>query len=453
MALHTSTVDFPNWQVTEEQLDAAKRPIVIEKAVEAMALRCMRPIEVLLTSTQLFDSARFVPVVGLPNIVLGDWSTERLLLTVEVRKKNVLFIAPGEHLADVYNSHRSGQMTAAECRKVKCCVEQAFGYMYHNKLQHGVLTTYEQTWVFSRKRDSPLSLSISSTIDARTAGDGVTWRRAISFIAQLATSVAQMPTPSPAFVRTSPRTSRSASRSSSHAPSPYIRSPLASPTASRPSSPASARPGAGGSNQPDSGPSVPPSSQRPIRDAQLTDDTITESDILSFDSAPLFQLDVDMTLAVPLGTGRTGSTFLGTVGDLPAAIKIVDPVKKGGVALHALERECRVYHDLLDLQGTAVARVIGRGVMGGMFPFLATEPIVSPGRIAEWGPSEHLLAQEALSGLHAAGYLHGDVRKQNVLFHDDPAGGQRRALLIDLETARRASSGELAGEMLALTTL
>ncbi|KAJ3179783.1 hypothetical protein HDU87_002351 [Geranomyces variabilis] len=331
-------------------------------------------------------------------------------------------------------------MTAAECRNVKCCVEQAFGYMYHNKLQYGVLSTYEQTWVFARKRDSPLSLSISSTIDARTAGDGVTWRRAISFIAQLATSMAQMPTPPPASGRTSPRTSRSASRSSSRARSPYLRSPLASPTASRPSSPASAQPGARGSNQ-------------PIRDAQLTDDTITESDTLSFDSAPLFQLDVDMTLAVPLGTGRTGSTFLGTVDDLPAAIKIVDPVKKGGVVLHALERECRVYHDLLDLQGTAVARVIGRGVMGGMFPFLATEPIVSPGRIAEWGPSEHLLAQEALSGLHAAGYLHGDVRKENVLFHDDPAGGQRRALLIDLETARRASSDELADEMLALAAL
>ncbi|KAJ3161566.1 hypothetical protein HDU88_007299 [Geranomyces variabilis] len=344
-------------------------------------------------------------------------------------------------------------MTAAECRNVRCCVEQAFGYMYHNKLQYGVLTTFEQTWVFSRKRDSPLSLSISSTIDARTAGNGVTWRRAIAFIAQLATSVAQMPTPPPpASVRTSPRTSR---RSSSHAPSPYTRSPLVSPTASRPSSPPSAPPGAGGSsNQPNSGPSVPPSSQRPIRDAQLTDDTIAESDGLLFDTAPLFQLDVDMTLAVPLGTGRTGTTYLGTVDDLPAAIKLVDPVKKGGVALHALERECRVYHDLLDLQGTVVARVIGRGVMGGMFPFLATEPIVPPGRIAEWGPSEHLLAQEALSGLHAAGHLHGDIRKQNVLFYDDPAvGGQRRALLIDLETARRASSDELADEMLTLAAL
>ncbi|KAJ3145316.1 hypothetical protein HDU89_007173 [Geranomyces variabilis] len=385
--------------------------MIEEKAVEAMALRCMSPIEELLTSTQGFDSARIVPVVGLPDIVLGDWSTERLLLTVEVRKKNVLFIAPDEHLADVYNAHRSGQMTAAECRNVKCCVEQAFGYMYHNKLQYGVLTTYEQT---QRRYVAP----------------------SYSFITQIATSVAQMPTPPPpaserdalrevASVRTSPRTSRSASRSSSHAPSPYTRSPLASRTASRPSSPPSARPGAGGSNQPNSGPSVPPSSQRPIRDdAQLTNDTIAESDGLSFDFAPLFQLDVDMTLAVPLGTGRTGTTYLGTVDDLPAAIKILDPVKKGGVALHALERECRVYHDLLDLQGTAVARAIGRGVM------------------------------EALSGLHAAGYLHGDVRKQNVLFYDDPAaGGQRRALLIDLETARRASSDELADERLALATL
>ncbi|KAJ3153486.1 hypothetical protein HDU89_000513 [Geranomyces variabilis] len=109
--------------------------------------------------------------------------------------------APGEHLVDVYNAHRSGQMTAPECRNAKCCVEQAFGYMYHNKLKYGVLTTYEQTWVFSRKRDSPLSLSISSTIDARTAGNGVTWRRAVSFIAQLATSVAQIPTPPPASER------------------------------------------------------------------------------------------------------------------------------------------------------------------------------------------------------------------------------------------------------------
>ncbi|TPX56091.1 hypothetical protein PhCBS80983_g04818 [Powellomyces hirtus] len=448
--LHTSDEPFPDFYLDMNQREIehrAPRPMQEEVNVQEMVVLALKPMtnEILPRIEQgvfigspgeLKDAPK--PVLGIPDLVLANISladlssgisSGTLHMIFEIKKHCVLFIGQDEHLAEVYQRHRLNQRLENECKHVQECVEQCFGYMAHNKIQYGVLSTYVQTWVFYRDVDNPLCLRISATINADTAGPtAITFRRAMGYVASLALGAATLMTPPQSrcissrgsggsSARTTPHTTPRSSRRSSRRSTP-----ITSPTTSPPSSPLSRR-------------TVGSSQSRHGRQRQM-------------DSAD-YELDVDISLDRALGSGRSGTTFFGSIYDLPAAIKMIDPIKKPDTNT-ALAYETDVYARLSSLQGNVIPKVLGRGVIGGMFEFLATEPI-SPGVIREWGDEERRLASLALKGLHDAGYVHGDIRTGNVLF--DGTGPNRRAVLIDLETAREGSESERLEEELAVAAL
>ena len=66
--------------------------------------------------------------------------------------------------------------------------------------------------------------------------------------------------------------------------------------------------------------------------------------------------------------------------------------------------------------------------------------------LAECPPDQQQAARAALSGLHAAGIVHGDVRASNVLFSTE--GGDMRVKLVDFECSQRAcDAAPLRSEM------
>ncbi|RKO91729.1 hypothetical protein BDK51DRAFT_34722 [Blyttiomyces helicus] len=137
-----------------------------------------------------------------------------------------------------------------------------------------------------------------------------------------------------------------------------------------------------------------------------------------------------------LGAGATRSAFRVTAGGVPAVVNIVDlfKVEDGGKVVY---REIEAYTSLIDLQGVAIPRSLEGGNLSGA-GIIAVEEI-TPGKAA--GAKTCGLPAYRSGLLHAKGYIHGDLRLDNLLFAED--GRERRGVWIDLATAKRATAAEV----------
>ncbi|KAI8999154.1 hypothetical protein BC832DRAFT_594845 [Gaertneriomyces semiglobifer] len=391
-----------------------------EKNIEEWIKACLSPWQSFLPDNGRLANASALRTVGLPDLIIGDDEQKRLFATIEVRKHNVLRIEDGEHLAAVYQDVCRNEATN---RNIKRCVEQAFGYMVTNKVQYGAHSTYQQTWIRHRPAENPMHLFISSTINHRTAGREMTFRRCMTYFASLALAADLVPAP-PQSGRTSRRSGRKTTPTTI---------PTHSPTSSPLSNPRHRTPDVISARSSRNCWRSKSRSRRSSRGARGTKRVHVEQ-------------DVDITLGPVLGTGRCGITFAGWLYDTSAAIKLVDPIKRPEAA-KALQHEMEMYEKLSDFQGKVIPKLIGRGVMDGMLEFLAMEPI-NPGVLKVWGEEERSLARAAVGQLHEAGFVHGDIRVQNVLF--EGTGKERRAVLIDLEMVKKGVDADFREDELAL---
>lgn len=97
--------------------------------------------------------------IGEPDIVFHSQGT--LLLVIEVKTRGLL--PRVDSLANKFNEDI--EVIKQDCVPVQSTISpigQIFGYLSHNKLQFGVLTTYQQTWFLRRDRSK---LYVSPTID------------------------------------------------------------------------------------------------------------------------------------------------------------------------------------------------------------------------------------------------------------------------------------------------
>ncbi|RKO85053.1 hypothetical protein BDK51DRAFT_52738 [Blyttiomyces helicus] len=130
-----------------------------------------------------------------------------------------------------------------------------------------------------------------------------------------------------------------------------------------------------------------------------------------------------------LGSGASGTVFLGSIYGEQAAIKFFDINKlpNGESLVHS---ELSAFAALRHLQGEAIAELVDGGIYD-IFGIVATVPI-TPGILS-------------LASIHALGWIHGDFHLPNVLFSG--GGQERKALWVDLEKARIGTVQEREEEM------
>jgi len=149
-----------------------------------------------------------------------------------------------------------------------------------------------------------------------------------------------------------------------------------------------------------------------------------------------------------IGATRYGKVLQGAVGGVPAAIKVFDPRFRG--AAEAMHHEWRVYEHLgsKGAQGACAPRLLLAGELyhtGALFLALSDEgrPLLDQGVL---GAAEREELRKAVRGLHAAGVLHGDLRRANCVCSE---GGVVK--LVDFEASSILPlEGEDLGMVVAL---
>ncbi|KAJ3095821.1 hypothetical protein HDU97_006481 [Phlyctochytrium planicorne] len=145
-------------------------------------------------------------------------------------------------------------------------------------------------------------------------------------------------------------------------------------------------------------------------------------------------------LDTELGIGRCGPVFLAVVDGVQAAVKNTRWATKSNDANVRVMHESSLYERFENLQGIAIPRLLISAHQDGFFVEMVTERALQ-GWKEEWTEEELQSALEALGAIHGEGYIHGDIRRQNVVFTSEG-----KALWIDLETCREGSEEERTSE-------
>lgn len=120
-----------------------------------------------------------------------------------------------------------------------------------------------------------------------------------------------------------------------------------------------------------------------------------------------------------LGHGRCGHVLLAESPNGPVAVKAVP--SSNSKLVPELQREAQAYESLNCLQGDAIPRLFHAGpLLRGSYYGLCLELVgMNLARALKLGVSKERLKQgalEALQKLHAAKFLHGDIRPENICY-------------------------------------
>ncbi|ORY39115.1 hypothetical protein BCR33DRAFT_418229 [Rhizoclosmatium globosum] len=301
----------------------------------------------------------------------------------------------------------------------------------NNGNQYGVLSTWEGTWFMKRGTDASSTLYISNCVKYNSTS--ISFFKALACIAELARH-------SPRFVSASPLQTvlSQGTHSSSFADLYRDVAPLQDLAQNT-----------GPLHTIDASPNQTTSPHVSI--------TISSAESLTHLARLLNQKPFTQgrplcdILGRVLGYGRCGSVYECVIGGVLSAVKSIDPMKKRSEksSHHAILRECNAYDTLSELQSVAIPRlIISTSYYNGMM-LMATE-LGSEGvcKVMDEGRKNSALC--SLRMIHAKGYIRGDIRKENVVFH--LSNGVYKALWIDLETCRLGVTTEFDAEIRAVLT-
>jgi serine/threonine protein kinase len=149
-----------------------------------------------------------------------------------------------------------------------------------------------------------------------------------------------------------------------------------------------------------------------------------------------------------LGQGRCGNVFEGTLRGEKVVIKLCDLWQHPELHKEML-REARTYVELGKLQGHGIPKLKGVGYTAGGLFALMTEFAGWPIKAENLDDKKRQMIVGVLASIHAEGFLHGDLRCENILiehYNDDP-----RITFIDFGFARKFSNHKQSeSEMAAL---
>jgi serine/threonine protein kinase len=146
-------------------------------------------------------------------------------------------------------------------------------------------------------------------------------------------------------------------------------------------------------------------------------------------------------------SGSAGDVMAGVYNGIPAVIKLLGPDSAG---LEAFDREARSYSVLHQEQGEVVPQLLGVGwyPLAGV-RYLAVRRIQgSPlSGLPTIPPSVAAAAVRALERVHRAGgpgFLHGDVRLQNILLEEAAASSDANPRCFIIDFGRASEGGSVA---------
>ncbi|RKO84351.1 hypothetical protein BDK51DRAFT_48341 [Blyttiomyces helicus] len=301
---------------------------------------------------------------------------------------------------------------------VRNSLEQLLGYLVRDKVRFGILTSYERTYFVRREVGNTWSVSRPILGSALTTETTVSFRRAIAYAWSLAV-MGKLPLHG--FNRAM-----------------LFPSPSGSSGLSPPSCGDGGRPDAEG----DVSRSSRTSTSAGYRGQQEAHGSV-EGGSMEAQAAEKAEAEGEEDYAYPTFsiTGARASE-----GAPPRAIS-AGPSEAPPEGL--VDAEILAYSLLEEIQGLAIPRFIEGGSWLGAGVVAVEE--IGPGRVeaAEgWDhltPNDQELARASLQVLYSKGFIHGDLRLDNLLFAD--SDGARRAVWIDLARSRRASAAEIMEEM------
>ncbi|CAG8645552.1 1633_t:CDS:1, partial [Paraglomus occultum] len=379
---------YPN--PTFEQYSRVTNEEAVRRALSSNVLRKLDILGSRRNPPEEFnDHSAMQEITGEPDFILCRYVSDQNvipLIAVEVKTKWVLSFPPG-NLISKYNTeearrqnHQIGDGGCSPLHPVK----QIYGYLGHNCLQYGVLTTYNQSWFLRRPSEPHGNLYISPAI----AIDNVqpTLLQCFAYLILLAhaghTSIAPLSSPALALIPDEPPSKRRRGNRGSRG----SRKPARGSGSGTGSSKGSHHQVAGGRQC---------SSELPrTMKLQLND----------FDRQSV------------LGDGRSGKVFRAIWQKEEVALKICDLSKHPDYEEEMLT-EVEVYYALEDLQGHYIPKLKAAGyAYGKMFFLVATEIVGSPVKVDSLNDQERHEIIKALSQIHVHGFLHRDIRAENILF-------------------------------------
>ncbi|RKO92832.1 hypothetical protein BDK51DRAFT_38292 [Blyttiomyces helicus] len=343
----------------------------------------------------------------------------------ESKKPSVLALRGARSILSAYR---------ARDLNVVCAVNQLYTYLHEYRLTYGSLTTSTETWFVRRSQKDQLEISDIVMRNSATSPVGPSLRRAILFAWSLIQTKPVFDD-HPGF---DPSKHGPGSR-----PFPGSNSGIAPTTSTRTSARLTASRKSAASSS---------SSSSLTGVAAGSSDEPQESDDSGFAGTPTLLKDlsldsVELSREV-VGYGSMGRCLRGLFEGSPAIMKVLE-LGKTERGEQRLANEIEAYGALSALSGQAIGTCLGGGAWGAL-GVLATEEIM-PGRVPgvesmDGFDAEHMgLIVASLRLIHDAGYVHGDVRPQNILFSGE--GSARKALFIDLESAHVAWEGAREDEM------
>lgn len=391
-----------------------------EEVREALNVNVLRVLSATIGSNQTPKEVfrrcpAFKKVQGKPDFILID--DNRLILAIEVKTKWALSVD------DIVETYQDNLKDLAERRaspvSVVDLIKQIYGYMGHNKLQYGVLSTYERTWFLRRPQDNPGELFISEVV--MNTATNPTLLQCLVYIMSLARhdpdSSFPPASPSPPVDDYEPPDEKDDDGDSMHHP------PKGFSSRSRRVGQGRNRGGAG-----ERGGSSNTGKQRAAGDERS--EGVLRLEDFGWDSFDV--IDV-------LGNGRCGTVFGAVLRGEKVAFKLCDLWQYPEYEKEMLT-EVKTYMSLEQLQGRTIPKLKGAGYTAGGFFAIATEIAGSPIEVEELSDQERNEIVKALSDIHDHSILHKDICPENILIQRHRDGF--KVMFIDFAFSERVSNKE-----------
>ena len=137
-----------------------------------------------------------------------------------------------------------------------------------------------------------------------------------------------------------------------------------------------------------------------------------------------------------LGRGRSGTVFRTYWRGEEVALKLCDIAQQPEYE-EELMAEVEVYNNLKELQGRCIPRLVTAGYDGYLFFAIATEIVGSPVKVDQLNRSKRWEIVGALSEIHRRGFLHNDIREENILIQRGKDGFKATFKFIDFAFSKR----------------
>jgi hypothetical protein len=386
----------------------------VRKAIQNNVFDVLSRVKERQESMEGFGYSRGRGVQGNPALVfLGG---DNLIFPIEVE---MAWSLPDDNIVEIFDAKNPPVCVVNSIRQI-------YGYLAHNKRRYGVLSTYSKTWFMWRPENDPGALLISDVVNV--VDTGPTLLRCFAYIMSLARQDFECSFPPPSPPRSLGDYHESSEENEDEYEDTIYQSAKGISRHFGNSGHGSDRANAGNNG---------------IRSKRNQPNTMGKQGALGKTRLHRRELGLEMfdwdsfEVTELIGEGLSGRVFRGTLRGERVAIKLTDLWQYP--QLHqALLGEAMVYVRLGNLQGHGIPKLKGVGYTAGGLFALIMELVGEPIDVEKLDDNMREMIVQVLASIHGQGFLHGDVRCDNILV--EYGDGGPRITFIDFGLSRKFSS-------------